>query len=80
MTKESVLSDLKNGDTGTIIGFKKSEISLTRMLELGISQGVKFRVVKFAPLGDPMEIKIRGFYISIRKESAKYIIVSKGDI
>ena len=80
MTKEYVLSDLKSGDTGTITGFKESEVSLTRMHELGISQGAKFRVVKFAPMGDPMEIKIRGFYISIRKESAKYIIVAKGGI
>jgi len=71
------LSDLKKGDEGRIESFNNNDASLTRLRDLGLHDGIAFRVVKFAPLGDPIEIKIRGFYLSIRKSLAKQIIIKK---
>jgi ferrous iron transport protein A len=44
---------------------------------MGLHDGIALRVVKFAPLGDPIEIKIRGFYLSIRKSMAQKIIIKR---
>jgi ferrous iron transport protein A len=54
--------------------------NLIRLGDMGLGKGIAFRVINFAPLGDPIEIKIRGFYLSIRKTQAKCIRVKKRKI
>jgi len=71
------LSDLKIGDEAVIESFENQEESLIRLGDMGLHKGIAFRVINFAPLGDPIEIKIRGFYLSIRKSQAKHIRVNK---
>ena len=71
------LSDLKKGDEGIIERFDDHNENLVRLGDMGLREGIAFRIVKFAPLGDPIEIKIRGFYLSIRKSQAKRIRVIK---
>lgn len=44
-----------------------------KLLALGVTPGAQLEVVRFAPLGDPMEIKIRGFSLSLRKHEAQVI-------
>ena len=73
------LSDLKKGDEAVIDHFEDHEESLDRLGDLGLHTGIPFRVINFAPLGDPIEIKIRGFYLSIRKSQAKCIRVAMKD-
>ncbi|RLF75922.1 ferrous iron transport protein A [Thermococci archaeon] len=46
-----------------------------RLLTMGITHGVVLKVVKRAPLGDPIEVELRGYNLSLRKEEAKYIEV-----
>lgn len=48
-----------------------------RLLELGIVENTKLKLIKFAPLGDPIQISIRGYNIAIRKEIAKKIKIYK---
>ena len=69
------LSDLKKGDEGIIERFLNHGKNLVRLSDMGLREGIGFRVIKFAPLGDPIEIKVRGFYLSIRKSQAKQIQV-----
>jgi ferrous iron transport protein A len=59
------LSDLRKDDEAIIDRFENHEESLKRLGDMGLHKGIGFRVIKFAPLGDPIEIKIRGYYLSI---------------
>ena len=71
------LSELKPGDEGTISDIGDNIDSQDRLMELGLNNGTPIRVIKFAPLGDPMEIKVRGYYLSIRKDMARHIRVRR---
>ncbi len=75
--KQIRLSDLQKGDQAHIEGFEDDEASLVRLRDMGLHDGIALRVIKFAPLGDPIEIKTRGFYLSIRKSLANRILIKK---
>ena len=46
-----------------------------RIIDMGITKGVEIKVIKVAPLGDPMEITVRGYQLSIRKADAEMVEV-----
>ena len=48
-----------------------------RLLELGLTRGTRIAVIRYAPLGDPIEIAVRGYRLSLRKEEAASILVRK---
>ena len=69
---------LKAGDDAIVSGFFKGKDSYRKkLLAMGITPGTPFRVVRVAPLGDPVEIKIRGYLVSLRREEASLISISK---
>ncbi|HHJ53088.1 MAG TPA: ferrous iron transport protein A [Caldithrix abyssi] len=71
------LADLKPGEEATISGMSDESAGGERLRELGLSDGTPIRVIKYAPLGDPMEIKVRGYYLSLRKNLARRIRVRR---
>jgi len=71
------LFDLLPGEEAIIESIDETLDGSERLRELGLSDGARIRVIKFAPFGDPIEIKIRGFYLSIRKSMAKQIRVHR---
>jgi Fe2+ transport system protein FeoA len=48
----------------------------SRLMELGLLTGTPVELVRFAPLGDPVEIKVRGYNLTLRKHEAEQILVS----
>ena len=70
------LQELRPGESGTILGFEPSAI-MDRLMEMGMLPGSEVQVVRLAPLGDPMDLKVRGYHLSIRKAEAAQIRVSK---
>ena len=46
-----------------------------RLLEMGLTQGTPVEVIRFAPLGDPIDIKVRGYHLSVRRREADVIRV-----
>ena len=70
----STLDTLAPGATGTVTGYQGGLPS--RMLEMGLVPGTPVEVVRLAPLGDPMEIRVRGFLLSVRKEEAAHVVVA----
>ncbi len=46
-----------------------------KLLDMGIVPGSQLQVIKLAPLGDPIEVKVRGYHLSLRKEEARYVLV-----
>ncbi|MFP4521253.1 MAG: ferrous iron transport protein A [Fibrobacterota bacterium] len=71
------LSEAKQGDTLKIISIEGTGPIKKRLLEMGFSKGEKIDIVKYAPLKDPLEIKIRKFHISLRVSEADRIEVEK---
>jgi len=69
------LSDLKPGEKGIIKSIDLDGAIKIRMTQLGITEGETVRVEKFAPLGDPIEISIRGYNLCFRKSEAEKIIL-----
>ena len=76
------LDQLKAGSLATIEGFQSQASQSSaqsfrrKLLALGVTPGAELEVIRFAPLGDPMEIKIRGFSLSLRKHEAEIIQVA----
>lgn len=75
--RETRLVDLQPGEEATISGVNENNEGADRLREMGLSDGTPIRIVKFAPMGDPIEIKIRGFYLSLRKSMARQIRVRR---
>lgn len=71
------LSELEKGAVAIIKAFEEKGSDLGRLRDMGLHIGTNFRVIKFAPGGDPIEIKARGYYMSLRKSAAQYILVTR---
>ena len=72
------LAEIKVGARGTILGFTQDRsCSRQKLLAMGLIKGTEFQVARVAPLGDPVEIKVRGFSLSLRKEEAAALDVEK---
>lgn len=71
------MSDLGIGEKGRVLGFDLAPEFRSRLLEMGLTIGVEFTVVRFAPLGDPLEIKVRGYHLSLRKKEASGVRVTR---
>jgi ferrous iron transport protein A len=67
------LVDLKVGEVGKVTSFENQGMARRRLLDMGITRGVNVKLVKIAPLGDPIEIEVRGYNLSLRKSEAKEI-------
>ena len=66
------------GDTGKITGFDIAGKSYRkRLLAMGLTRGTEFKITRFAPLGDPIEIKLRGFSLTLRKEEASAVLAER---
>ena len=50
-----------------------------RLLEMGLTEGIECRVVRYAPLGDPMEVQVRGYFPSLRTAEAEGVLVETAD-
>ena len=75
MKKENTLKDIKPGQTVIVIDLLGQGTVRKRLIDMGITPGVKVFIRKIAPLGDPIEINLRGYELSLRKEIAKNILV-----
>lgn len=69
------LKDLAPGDTARIKSVSGNGSIRRRIVELGLVPGVELTMERYAPLGDPVEIKSLGFHLALRKEEADTIIL-----
>ena len=67
------LRDLKPGQEGVVVAIAAAGSMKRRIMDMGITPGVKMRVIKVAPFGDPIEVNVRGYELSLRKEEAQQI-------
>ena len=64
------LGALPLGQRGRVVGLDLPPEHRQRLLEMGLTVGAEFEVVRFAPMGDPIDIKVRGYHLSLRKREA----------
>lgn len=67
------LKELKPGQQGTVASINTTGPMKRRIMDMGITPGVEIKVVKVAPLGNPIEVNVRGYELSLRKEEAQQI-------
>lgn len=72
------LKEFTVGDSGRVLGFQGGGGAYRRkLLSMGITPGVALEVVRVAPLGDPVEIRVRGTSVSLRREEAAVLEVER---
>ncbi len=69
------LKDVKIGKTAKVVKLQGEGAVKRRIMDMGITKGVEIYVRKVAPLGDPIEIMVRGYELCLRKADAEMILV-----
>ncbi len=71
------LKDVKIGETAKVIKLNGEGPVKRRIMDMGLTKGVEVYVRKVAPLGDPIEVTVRGYELSIRKADAEMVLVEE---
>lgn len=70
--------EISPGESAEVIGYDPTEKTYRRkLLSMGLTKGAVFRLVKVAPMGDPVEIEVRGYKLSLRKGEAEALKIRK---
>ncbi len=69
------LRDVPCGETVTVVKLEGEGALKRRIMDMGITKGTQIFVRKVAPLGDPLEVQVRGYELSVRKRDAENILV-----
>jgi ferrous iron transport protein A len=78
MNEKKQLGNLAVGAIGRVIGYEKTARGYkSKLLAMGLTPGTEFTVTRHAPLGDPVEILVRGFKLSLRKDEANILFVEE---
>ena len=71
------LDQLTTGESGVVVAIHGKGAVKRRLMDMGVTKNVRVTVRKLAPLGDPLEITLRGYELTLRKEEASLILVQK---
>lgn len=69
------LADLSPGEHGRVVRIFGSADVRNRLLEMGLTRGTDVTLIRVAPLGDPVELQVRGYRLSVRKSEAAVVII-----
>jgi len=69
------LSELAIGTQAVVREFPKQGSAFLRLREMGLMPGTTITLIRTAPLGDPLEVKVRGYNLTLRKSEAEHILV-----
>ena len=75
MTERRKLSALQPGEGGTVVEISGSGDGVQRLMDMGLIRGTAVKVIRHAPLGDPLEVRVRGFMLTLRRSEAEHITV-----
>ena len=70
------LATINIGSTTQVVDISGEDNTSLRLLEMGLTPGVEVTVVSTAPLGDPVELELRGYRLSIRRNEAARVVVA----
>lgn len=69
------LSELAVGASAVVREMPKSGTTFVRLREMGLLAGTRVSLIRLAPLGDPLEIRLRGYHLTLRKSEAEHVLV-----
>ena len=69
------LTALKPGQAGTVCGFTTVDETALRLMHMGVVEGVDIELVRLAPTGDPLEIRVMGYHLSLRRADAEQVLI-----
>ena len=72
---EKKLNEFKVGEKGLVLKINAEGKIKRRLFDMGVTPGVEIKVRKLAPLGDPIEVTIRGYELSLRKAEAECVVM-----
>lgn len=72
---EKKLSEFENNECGDVVSVAGDGRIRRRLLDMGITPDAKITVIKRAPLGDPLEVTLRGYLLSLRKSEAECVLM-----
>lgn len=73
--KARPLSSLLPGEEGVVTSIDVPAEHRPRLLEMGLLPGTRVAMIRYAPMGDPMEIRVRGYHLSLRRHEADRVMV-----
>jgi len=76
---DNSLAQLPAGAHARVLAVEGSGVVARRLMEMGLVPGARVRMIKSAPLGDPLEVRVRGYHLAVRKAEAQTIMVVKSD-
>jgi Fe2+ transport system protein FeoA len=71
------LSALTVGCSAVVKAFPKTGTAFLRLREMGVLPGTRITLLRTAPMGDPIEIKVRGYNLTLRKSEAEHVLVEQ---
>ncbi len=72
------LNELKVGERGRVIRVVSNKVLKSRILDMGVTPGAEIQIRGSAPLGDPVEVDVKGYHLTLRKDEAAQIFVEVG--
>jgi ferrous iron transport protein A len=69
------LAEMAPGERGRVVSVAGDADAARRLMDLGLIRGTTVEVIRRAPLGDPLEVKLRGFMLTLRRSEAEHITV-----
>lgn len=75
LTKKDTLGDLRPGESGIVTQLRVQGALQKRLTEMGLTPGARVLVRRTAPLGDPLQLRVRGYELALRRADAKHITV-----
>ncbi|MTI13952.1 FeoA family protein [Sansalvadorimonas verongulae] len=73
----STLGDLSVGEGGRVSGYAGGGNYRRQLLAMGLTPGTGLKVIRRAPMGDPIELEVRGFSLSLRRNEAQCVLIEK---
>jgi ferrous iron transport protein A len=75
VTAAKTLASLEPGERGKVVSVEGDADATRRLMDLGMIRGTSVEMVRRAPLGDPLEVRVRGFMLTLRRSEAEHITV-----
>ncbi|MCC6707998.1 MAG: ferrous iron transport protein A [Gammaproteobacteria bacterium] len=73
----TTLADLRPGEAGVVEGFAQIDETAQRLMQMGVVEGMEIEILRYAPAGDPIEVRVLGYALSLRGKEAANVLVSR---
>lgn len=72
----STLANLRPGQTGIVEGYGEINETAQRLMQMGLVEGMEVEVLRYAPAGDPIEVRVLGYALSLRSKEAANVLIT----